>query len=255
MFLIGIGERCGRLLVKSEASSEDGNMAEDRMAVLVQSGKRISSEMNITWKEHSIKVWVEEIAGQWSPAFLTDDTSEESDIGESPECEWLAEFRGKVSKGCMLDDEFSCMGNPNDCPSSKSAVHVHGKDMLSASCMAAGYSHVEREAEGPGKDGFNSPYIGLNMDSSRPNYITTRPKVSKNNRNVAHNFKTPDLNNEVHIGEDTDPFNIGEILRLEEEERRTTHGAMPRQEVGNSEESCKGEEQIRQTSKKKLLKP
>ncbi|KAJ0732875.1 putative RNA recognition motif domain, nucleotide-binding alpha-beta plait domain superfamily [Helianthus annuus] len=59
-----IGERCGRLLVKSEASSEDGNLAEERVAVLVCSGKRISDEFLLTWKEHNIKIWVEEISGQ-----------------------------------------------------------------------------------------------------------------------------------------------------------------------------------------------
>ncbi|KAJ0805701.1 putative RNA recognition motif domain, nucleotide-binding alpha-beta plait domain superfamily [Helianthus annuus] len=37
-----IGERCGRLLVKSDAEFSDGNMAEDRLAILVKTGKRIS---------------------------------------------------------------------------------------------------------------------------------------------------------------------------------------------------------------------
>ncbi|MFS7900289.1 hypothetical protein Hanom_Chr12g01150641 [Helianthus anomalus] len=45
-----IGERCGRLLVKSEAESSDGNMAEDRLAILVNTGKRIASEFNLVWK-------------------------------------------------------------------------------------------------------------------------------------------------------------------------------------------------------------
>ncbi|KAJ0808769.1 putative RNA recognition motif domain, nucleotide-binding alpha-beta plait domain superfamily [Helianthus annuus] len=59
-----IGERCGRLLVKSEVEAENGNLAEDRLAILVHSGKRVSAEFNILWKEHNIQVWVEEIAGQ-----------------------------------------------------------------------------------------------------------------------------------------------------------------------------------------------
>ncbi|KAM0021237.1 putative RNA recognition motif domain, nucleotide-binding alpha-beta plait domain superfamily [Helianthus debilis subsp. tardiflorus] len=65
-----IGERCGCLLVKSEASAEDGNLAEDRMAVLVPDGKRISEEFTLKWKDDNIKIWVEEIAGLWSPDFL-----------------------------------------------------------------------------------------------------------------------------------------------------------------------------------------
>ncbi|KAF5758506.1 putative RNA recognition motif domain, nucleotide-binding alpha-beta plait domain superfamily [Helianthus annuus] len=42
-----IGERCSRILVKSEADASDGNMAKDRLAILVNTGKRISSEFNL----------------------------------------------------------------------------------------------------------------------------------------------------------------------------------------------------------------
>ncbi|KAM0025296.1 putative RNA recognition motif domain, nucleotide-binding alpha-beta plait domain superfamily [Helianthus debilis subsp. tardiflorus] len=68
-----IGERCGQLVVKSEAESSDGNMAEDRLAILVNSGKRIAAEFSLIWKEQVIKVWVEEISGKWSPDFLNED--------------------------------------------------------------------------------------------------------------------------------------------------------------------------------------
>ncbi|KAF5797593.1 putative RNA-directed DNA polymerase [Helianthus annuus] len=76
-----IGERYGRLLVKSEASPNDGNLAEERVAVLVNSGKRISDELLLTWKVHNINIWVEEISGQWVPNFLKDE--EKEDIEES----------------------------------------------------------------------------------------------------------------------------------------------------------------------------
>ncbi|KAJ0476552.1 putative RNA recognition motif domain, nucleotide-binding alpha-beta plait domain superfamily [Helianthus annuus] len=58
-----IGERCGRLLVKSEAEKSNGNLAEDRLAILVHSGKSFSTEFDVSWKEHKFKVWVEEISG------------------------------------------------------------------------------------------------------------------------------------------------------------------------------------------------
>ncbi|KAJ0759777.1 hypothetical protein HanOQP8_Chr04g0130461 [Helianthus annuus] len=120
-----IGERCGRLLVKSEASFEDGNMAEDRMAILVDSGKRFSLEMDIKWKEHSFKVWVEEIAGQWSPSFLSADSPESSGNGESSVFERSIDSKSKETEGCMLDDDnFSCMGNHNDFSPPMSAAHV-----------------------------------------------------------------------------------------------------------------------------------
>ncbi|KAF5778561.1 putative RNA recognition motif domain, nucleotide-binding alpha-beta plait domain superfamily [Helianthus annuus] len=75
-----IGERCGRLLVKSEASPDDGNMAEDRMAILVETGKRLSKELNLKWKDHNFKVWVEEMSGQWSPAFLDMNSSDDVEV-------------------------------------------------------------------------------------------------------------------------------------------------------------------------------
>ncbi|MFS8015550.1 hypothetical protein Hanom_Chr15g01358001 [Helianthus anomalus] len=65
-----IGERCGRLLVKSEAEASNGNMSEERVAVLVQTAKKLSLEFNLSWKDHKINVWVEEISGQWYPNFL-----------------------------------------------------------------------------------------------------------------------------------------------------------------------------------------
>ncbi|MFS8014959.1 putative RNA recognition motif domain, nucleotide-binding alpha-beta plait domain superfamily [Helianthus anomalus] len=74
-----IGERCGRLLVKSEASSEDGNLSEERVAILVNSGRRISDELVLSWKDHKINIWVEEISGQWVPDFLSNSDKEDAE--------------------------------------------------------------------------------------------------------------------------------------------------------------------------------
>ncbi|KAJ0843387.1 putative RNA recognition motif domain, nucleotide-binding alpha-beta plait domain superfamily [Helianthus annuus] len=137
-----IGERCGRLLVKSEASSEDDNLAEERVAVLVCSGKRISDEFSISWKEHNIKIWVEEISGQWVPNFLNKDVKEdvkgssnysddssaedeeiisdsEEDViptgvvspGISPEFGKMNSQAQENSTGCFAVQSPTCMGN------------------------------------------------------------------------------------------------------------------------------------------------
>ncbi|MFS8022265.1 hypothetical protein Hanom_Chr16g01437441 [Helianthus anomalus] len=45
-------------------------MSEDRMAILTVSRKRMSEEVTLSWKEHKLTMWVEEIAGQWCPDFL-----------------------------------------------------------------------------------------------------------------------------------------------------------------------------------------
>ncbi|KAJ0835819.1 putative RNA recognition motif domain, nucleotide-binding alpha-beta plait domain superfamily [Helianthus annuus] len=117
-----IGERCGRLVVKSDAEVSDGNMAEDRLAILVKTGKRISEEFNVIWKDQQFCVWVEEISGKWSPAFLNVETSEFA----SPATE--SYNNGSPSPGrndsghCMGDSSFPCMGNQNTCMSPLSNV-------------------------------------------------------------------------------------------------------------------------------------
>ncbi|KAM0056068.1 putative RNA recognition motif domain, nucleotide-binding alpha-beta plait domain superfamily [Helianthus debilis subsp. tardiflorus] len=106
-----IGERCGRLLVKSDAEASNGNFVEERVAILINSGNRFSTEFNLTWKDHNIHVWVEEISGQWCPAFLDEDCQ----IPGSPKLS--SEFGGSVEGGdsepSNNEDESSatCMGN------------------------------------------------------------------------------------------------------------------------------------------------
>ncbi|KAJ0752281.1 putative RNA recognition motif domain, nucleotide-binding alpha-beta plait domain superfamily [Helianthus annuus] len=187
-----IGQRCGRLLVRSEASFDDSNMAEDRMAILVQSGNRISMEMNITWKEHLFTVWVEEISGQWGPAFLSGGLVEDSDLaGSSPDVEYSFEFRGRNSKGCTSDLEQSCMGINSVASSSKDAAHGLESDTPRVSRKAAVSGQKEREDVGLGDNVFNTPNAGPHLDANRPGYITTRPKSVKVHRKEAQNSLYP----------------------------------------------------------------
>ncbi|KAM0042698.1 putative RNA recognition motif domain, nucleotide-binding alpha-beta plait domain superfamily [Helianthus debilis subsp. tardiflorus] len=53
-----IGERCGRILVNSEAAESDGNKSEERMAILTSSGKKVSEEFQLSWMNQVMKVWV-----------------------------------------------------------------------------------------------------------------------------------------------------------------------------------------------------
>ncbi|KAJ0471110.1 putative nucleotide-binding alpha-beta plait domain superfamily, RNA-binding domain superfamily [Helianthus annuus] len=108
-----IGERCGRILVNSEAAVSDGNMSKERLAILTSSGKKISEEFQLSWKNHVMKVWVEEILGQWHLNFLepsdSDGSPEVSSVfGDSP-----ASGYGQ-SKGCMENGSVYCMGNSTD---------------------------------------------------------------------------------------------------------------------------------------------
>ncbi|KAJ0855153.1 hypothetical protein HanRHA438_Chr14g0670281 [Helianthus annuus] len=208
--------------------------------------------MNLTWKNYSIKVWVEEIAGQWCLAFLSDDSSEVFEVGRSPEFEESSEYGRKKMKGCMLDSEPFCMGNQTVATSLKSAAHKQGFDFPSVSCVAAGAGQEEREGVGPDVNDFNSPQIGLNFDPTKPSYITTRSKRGRLNRMEAQNAENPDLNDVVEIGDNLDPFNLKEIFRMEEEERRAATGAVSRQEQAEMEDGCEGEEVSRPIFEKEV---
>ncbi|MFS7977496.1 hypothetical protein Hanom_Chr10g00904661 [Helianthus anomalus] len=130
-----IGEKVGRLLVKSEAESSDRNMAEDRLAVLVQTGKRISAEFTLKWKDHSIQVWVEEISGQWYPEFLNSAVTESESMGSDKDVDMSPRRSSEVgqsplkscstSKSCMWNNQ--CMGNTVDGSLSKGEGNVHVK--------------------------------------------------------------------------------------------------------------------------------
>ncbi|MFS7979772.1 hypothetical protein Hanom_Chr10g00931591 [Helianthus anomalus] len=102
--------------------------------------------MDVKWKEHSFKFWVEEIAGQWSPSFLSADSPEFSGNGESSVFERSFDNKSKETEGCMLDDDdFSCMGNQNVISPPKTAAHVPDTVLPSDSCEAAVRSNEERE--------------------------------------------------------------------------------------------------------------
>ncbi|KAF5818018.1 putative RNA recognition motif domain, nucleotide-binding alpha-beta plait domain superfamily [Helianthus annuus] len=188
-----IGERCGKLLVKSEAEVNDGNVSEERLAILVHSGKRFSAEFNLQWKENNIPVWVEEIVGQWSPSFLegevlvSESADQSSEFGDSPATskENSKSFREDRSVGCMgnSDGPDDCMGN-----SVGSSVHVFEEvhdegDVHGDLSQPHSVFNEERESSfqnvnvGPGEplsnldNGLPSP-----SEECRPSFITVRPK-------------------------------------------------------------------------------
>ncbi|KAJ0788413.1 hypothetical protein HanPI659440_Chr05g0191381 [Helianthus annuus] len=230
-----IGERCGRLLVKSEADSSDGNMAEDRLAILVNTGKRIALEFNLVWKEQRIPVWVEEISGKWSPEFL---------INESPGLDspvLSSEYEGSVSSGenvsnsCLRDFSFACMENHQDCTSPNSKEARMSGAAHEESCVQQDFLNKEREEVGPfdnnaivneeteevgpvdqnnilnennafvGPDGVNwvnDPHCGNSLESTRPSYITLRPKRCEKKTSKAREAVIPDLNQTVENSRD-----------------------------------------------------
>ncbi|KAF5818872.1 putative RNA recognition motif domain, nucleotide-binding alpha-beta plait domain superfamily [Helianthus annuus] len=211
-----IGERCGRLLVKSEASEADGNLAEDRMAVLVQTGKKIAEEFELIWKDHRITVWVEEISGQWIPGFLNNSSSvkdfessksveetdgEEADsfgaaveeIGDdhsparSPELGMPSVLRHKEPNGSFSCKAPPCMGNNQTVDILHAGCQPYVVSEVGSREAAQNVLSEEREnIQGVGPSGnvcdkgvdsgFDLGTTGLKENSPRPSYVTLRPK-------------------------------------------------------------------------------
>ncbi|KAJ0934171.1 putative RNA recognition motif domain, nucleotide-binding alpha-beta plait domain superfamily [Helianthus annuus] len=239
-----IGERCGRLIVKSEADPSDGNMAEDRLAILVNSGKRIALEFSITWKGQAIPVWVEEISGKWNPDFLTEGSAV---WGSS---EMFSDVDGSVSGGCTGPKIFHengslpCMGNQKSCTSPVSEVGgsaVRGVPFVQEDLFNEETDFVQNVAPFVGSDveeevGPGGPLLGKEaqidnlgpddplyvqvahsgglLENGRPSFITTRKKKD-GRKHKKQGIPIPDLNNEAENTSNSDPFNISEILRME----------------------------------------
>ncbi|KAJ0575052.1 putative RNA recognition motif domain, nucleotide-binding alpha-beta plait domain superfamily [Helianthus annuus] len=65
-----IGERFGRIVQPSEASSTDWCLAFNKMAIVVNHRRKINEEVVIVWRDRRVKIWVVEEEGEWSPNFI-----------------------------------------------------------------------------------------------------------------------------------------------------------------------------------------
>ncbi|KAJ0868316.1 putative RNA recognition motif domain, nucleotide-binding alpha-beta plait domain superfamily [Helianthus annuus] len=254
-----IAERCGRVLVGSEAQLEDDNLAVDRMAILVQSGKRVSNEILMSWKEHEFKVWVEEIDGCWCPSFLDEQFTPSPDIASPVVVSTEVSSRRRDMNRCYREEErlgmgnvhdgmhgapSMCMENLNDFSSPKTDEHVQEEllgdlDSLQKSIPneredVGHVSGIVQEEEQDGPCTINT----------RPSYITCRPKRGNKLKKKVQNFIIPDLNQEPEISNTSDPFNLEEIFRLEKEVNRMRETVPSCSIHREASEEIVGEEQV-----------
>ncbi|KAK1425812.1 hypothetical protein QVD17_21173 [Tagetes erecta] len=88
-----IGGVFGRVVCKSSASLDDGNLSSDLIGVLVQHPGKISSLVEVCWKDTKLHAFVSEIDRVWCPDFISRSTSSakhdqlNSKYCQSPVCE------------------------------------------------------------------------------------------------------------------------------------------------------------------------
>ncbi|KAI3762771.1 hypothetical protein L1987_53212 [Smallanthus sonchifolius] len=64
-----------RLVQKSKACVEDGNISQEKLAVSVKHGDVISREIKVLWGGNPIRIWVHEVEEDWASSFLVPDNS------------------------------------------------------------------------------------------------------------------------------------------------------------------------------------
>ncbi|KAJ0919969.1 putative RNA recognition motif domain, nucleotide-binding alpha-beta plait domain superfamily [Helianthus annuus] len=213
-----IGERCGRLARQSEASFHDKNISENKLAIVVRTGARVSSEINLKWKGYNLKIWVEESDVNWEPEFIN--FQPELDAPATPPVKSVvvkmhvgveADERLENEEPCMENmQEEPCTGNRQEDFSSHVSETPHGSRRENDD--AAGDLGTNDFIEDtPTKSGPNcNSGAHVNPLDSGLSYVTLRAKdrIMKGG-DTGPIFRTPDLN----VGEDSDPFSLEEIIQ------------------------------------------
>ncbi|KAJ0907015.1 hypothetical protein HanRHA438_Chr07g0293871 [Helianthus annuus] len=161
-----IGERFGRIVQPSEASPRDGCLAYDKIAVVVDHGRKINEEVTLGWRDRRFKVWVHEEEGEWSPSFVSwgGDPASQSKVGVvnlMEECE--------SSDVKQREDEV----NP---------VHVHGKEHVLNGGIDQEVLNSQKESQ-VGPHGGNEEVFLFQAKSG--------PKTSCGGLGSANIFNTP----------------------------------------------------------------
>ncbi|MFS7987681.1 hypothetical protein Hanom_Chr11g01025741 [Helianthus anomalus] len=96
--------------------------------------------------------------------------------------------------------------------------HVHAQEEDFGNQVQPTIIHnEEREEVGTVlSNGLEADFVGPGSVEFRPSYVTCRPKRGKKPKKKAHPVVIPDLNQEAEISNNSDPFNIEEIFRMEE---------------------------------------
>ncbi|MFS7934442.1 hypothetical protein Hanom_Chr05g00391611 [Helianthus anomalus] len=159
------------------------------MAILVKSGKRFSADFILTWKDHNIHVWVEEIFGQWCPSFLEEDCpipgspKLPSEVGGAPD-----EVGSDMSDHDDNDSD-TCMGKSSVFNSPSFENYVERNSLHGEVERPLSVSHEERES---GRH-FLSHYSEVEEMGSptdiRPSLNTLRPKKKKYKNSKAHDVQ------------------------------------------------------------------
>ncbi|KAF5802344.1 putative RNA recognition motif domain, nucleotide-binding alpha-beta plait domain superfamily [Helianthus annuus] len=67
-----IGSKFGKVVQQSQLREDDGDLSFDRLGILVDSGYRINSLLNLKWQDKRYRVWIVEENDQWIPDFVED---------------------------------------------------------------------------------------------------------------------------------------------------------------------------------------
>ncbi|KAF5817356.1 hypothetical protein HanXRQr2_Chr02g0052051 [Helianthus annuus] len=104
-----IARHFGKIIHASERSSEDIDLSVNCIGVLRGDGDRIAEVVSLIWKDRRFKIWVEEVAEEWTPEGLENDGTE-SDGVKSSEDVFSLEFQD----GVKVDEKVHEVSQPPD---------------------------------------------------------------------------------------------------------------------------------------------
>ncbi|MFS8002714.1 hypothetical protein Hanom_Chr13g01205301 [Helianthus anomalus] len=112
-----------------------------------------------------------------------------------------------------------CMGNSTVGSRSKVEKHVPGRTAPGDECDFISGNSKDRVSVGTEGSHvpLDSPVGVFSPIGPRPSYITNRPKRRDKSNFLAQNFVVPDLNKGAVQSDDSDPFDIEAIFRMEKQ--------------------------------------
>ncbi|KAJ0621597.1 putative RNA recognition motif domain, nucleotide-binding alpha-beta plait domain superfamily [Helianthus annuus] len=217
-----IGERCGRILLGSDASTTDSDLSSGKLAVLVNTGERVCSEFLLSSGGQSIKVWVNEYENLWAPSMPEPRPEKVScaspvmkskvvvpdKVGGEDESVGVCSPTN-VAWGNEKEGEQSCMGS------------MHGSGHVSPDGLGGAFSADPNKEGDPLDDSLDStcgPDVVVNtpvgLSGESPSFYQDPPRLfSKLKSIICTNEPTS-----VAPSADSDPFNLDEVILKDAEE-------------------------------------
>ncbi|KAJ0856583.1 putative RNA recognition motif domain, nucleotide-binding alpha-beta plait domain superfamily [Helianthus annuus] len=121
-----IARRFGKIVFGSQRTSEDVDLSVNCVGVLRGDGCRIEEVVSLVWKDKRFKIWVEEVAEEWTPEGLEEDVSILA--GNSSSEKKSSEFELEVQGSKVMADAIPGLARVPNCLHGEGEGGLDNKD-------------------------------------------------------------------------------------------------------------------------------